>query len=89
MTSSTAYRLSSLPADILILPVGAAINAEANKNYQLDFVTDIGTAAFSKNSYVDFWVMDKATQQPVSDVVRSQPPAAPRTISYPVIINNR
>ena len=70
------------------VPAKITFDAKANQNYQLGFVTDIGTTPFSKNSYVDFWVMDKATQQPVSDVVRSQPPAAPRVISYPIIINN-
>ena len=66
-----------------------SFNAEANKNYQLDFVTDIGTAWLSKDSYADIWVKDKATGQPVTEVVRTAPPPAPQTISYPIIINNR
>ena len=89
LTSSTAYRLSSLPADTLILPVGAAVKFEANKNYQLDFVTDIGTAWFSGDSYADIWIKDKATDKAVTEVVRTTPPPAPQTISYPIIINNR
>lgn len=83
-TMTVSYRIGGHYA----VPAKITFDAEANRNYQLSFVTDIGTAPFSKNSYVDFWVMDKATQQPVSDVVRSQPPAAPRVISYPIIINN-
>ena len=84
-----AYRLSSLPADILILPVGAAVKFEANKNYQLDFVTDIGTQFFGKDSYADIWIKNKATNKAVTEVVRTTPPPAPQTISYPIIINNR
>ena len=62
--------------------------AEANKDYQLDFVTDICTAWFSKDSYVDFWIKDKATEKPVTEVVRTAPPPESRVISYPIIINN-
>ncbi|WP_367109102.1 hypothetical protein [uncultured Psychrobacter sp.] len=70
-------------------PNKISFTAEANKNYQLDFVTDIGTAWLSKDSYADIWIKDKATGQPVTEVVRTAPPPVPRTISYPVIINNR
>lgn len=70
-------------------PAKITFNAEANKNYQLDFVTDIGTQFFDKNSYADIWIKDKATGQPVTEVVRTAPPTAPQTISYPIIINNR
>ena len=66
-----------------------SFNAEANKNYQLDFVTDIGTQFFGKDSYADIWIKDKATDKSVTEVVRTTPPPAPRTISYPIIINNR
>ncbi|WP_218690198.1 hypothetical protein [Psychrobacter sp. BF1] len=83
-TMTISYRIGGHYA----VPSKIIFDAEANRNYQLNFVTDIGTEWFSKNSYVDFWVMDKATQQPVSDVMRSQLPAAPRVISYPIIINN-
>ena len=83
-TMTISYRIGGHYA----VPAKIIFDAEANRNYQLNFVTDIGTEWFSKNSYVDFWVMDKATQQPVSDVMRSQLPAAPRVISYPIIINN-
>lgn len=83
-TMTVSYRIGGHYA----VPAKITFDAEVNRNYQLNFVTDIGTAPFSKNSYVDFWVMDKATQQPVSNVVRSKPPAAPRVISYPIIINN-
>lgn len=69
-------------------PTKLTFNAEANKNYQLDFVTDIGTAWFSGDSYADIWIKDKATGKAVTEVVRAQPPAAPRVISYPIIINN-
>lgn len=69
-------------------PTKLTFNAEANKNYQLDFVTDIGTAWMSKDSYADIWINDKSTGQPVTEVVQTAPPAQPRTISYPIIINN-
>ncbi len=69
-------------------PTVITFTAEANKDYQLGFVTDIGTSWFSKNSYADIWIEDKATGESVSEVVRTTPPPAPRTISYPVIINN-
>ena len=69
-------------------PTKISFNAEANKNYQLDFVTDIGTAWFSGDSYADLWIEDKATSKAVTEVVRTAPPPAPQTISYPIIINN-
>ena len=62
--------------------------AEANKDYQVDFVTDIGTAWMSKDSYADIWIKDKATGTPVTEVVQTAPPPALRIVSYPVIINN-
>ena len=65
-----------------------SFTAEANKNYQLDFVTDIGTAWFSGDSYADIWIKDKATGKAVTEVVQTAPPPVPRTISYPIIINN-
>ena len=70
-------------------PAKISFNAEANKNYQLDFVTDIGTAWFSGDSYADIWIKDKATDKAVTEVIRTAPPPAPQTISYPIIINNR
>ena len=70
------------------LPTKITFYAKANTNYQLDFATDIGTAWFSKDSYVDFWIKDKATEKSVTKVVRTVPPPEPRVISYPVIINN-
>ncbi len=70
-------------------PTKLTFNTEANKNYQLDFVTDIGTAWFSGDSYADIWIKNKATNKAVTEVVRTAPPPAPRTISYPIIINNR
>ena len=70
-------------------PTKISFNAEANKNYQLDFVTDIGTQFFGKDSYADIWIKDKATNKAVTEVVRTAPPPAPQTISYPIIINNR
>lgn len=70
------------------LPTKITFDAKANTNYQLDFATDIGTAWFSKDSYVDIWIKDKATVTPVTEVVRTTPPPEPQTISYPVIINN-
>lgn len=69
-------------------PAKLTFTAEANKNYQLDFVTDIGTAWFSKDSFVDFWIIDKSIGNPVTEVVRTTPPPEPRTYSYPIIINN-
>uniref|UniRef100_UPI003562BBCE hypothetical protein n=2 Tax=Gammaproteobacteria TaxID=1236 RepID=UPI003562BBCE len=69
-------------------PTKIMFDAKANINYQLDFATDIGTAWFSKNSYVDFWIKDKATEKPVTEVVQTAPPPEPRVISYPIIINN-
>ena len=84
-TMTVSYRM----AGHYTQPTKLSFTAEANKNYQLDFVTDIGTAWMSKDSYADIWIKDKATGQPVTEVVRTTPPPAPRTISYPVIINNR
>ena len=69
-------------------PTKITFDAKANTNYQLDFVTDIGTAWFSGHSYADIWIKDKATDKAVTEVVRTTPPPAPRTISYPIIINN-
>ena len=69
-------------------PTKITFDAKANTNYQLDFVTDIGTAWFSGDSYADIWIKDKATGKAVTEVVRTTPPPAPRTISYPIIINN-
>ena len=69
-------------------PTKISFNAEANKNYQLDFVTDIGTQFFGKDSYADIWIKDKVTGKAVTEVVRTTPPPAPQTISYPIIINN-
>ena len=83
-TMTVSYRM----AGHYTKPTKISFNAEANKNYQLDFVTDIGTAWFSKDSYADIWIKDKATDKPVTEVVRTTPPPAPRTISYPIIINN-
>ena len=83
-TMTVTYRM----AGHYTKPTKISFNAEANKNYQLDFVTDIGTAWFSKDSYADIWIKDKATDKPVTEVVRTTPPPAPRTISYPIIINN-
>ena len=70
-------------------PAKISFNAEANKNYQLDFVTDIGTAWFSGDSYADIWIKDKATGKAVTEVVRTTPPPEPRVVSYPIVINNR
>ena len=70
-------------------PAKLTFNAEANKNYQLDFVTDIGTAWMSKDSYADIWIKDKATGKAVTEVVRTTPPPEPRVVSYPIVINNR
>lgn len=70
-------------------PTKISFDAEANKDYQLDFVTDIGTAWFSSDSYADIWIEDKATDKAVTEVVRTAPAPAPHTISYPIIINNR
>ena len=70
-------------------PAKLTFIAKANQNYQLDFVTDIGTAWMSKDSYADIWIKDKTTGTPVTEVIRTTPPTAPKTISYPIIINNR
>ena len=83
-TMTVSYRM----AGHYTKPTKISFNAEANKNYQLDFATDIGTAWFSKDSYVDFWIKDKATEKPVTEVVRTAPPPESRVISYPIIINN-
>ena len=83
-TMTVTYRM----AGHYTKPTKLSFTAEANRNYQLDFVTDIGTAWFSGDSYADIWIKDKATGQPVTAVVRTAPPPAPRTISYPIIINN-
>lgn len=84
-TMTVSYRM----AGHYTKPTRISFTAEANKNYQLDFVTDIGTAWFSGDSYADIWIKDEATGKSVTEVVRTTPPPAPRTISYPIIINNR
>ncbi len=84
-TMTVTYRM----AGHYTRPTKLTLNAEANKNYQLDFVTDIGTQFFGKDSYADIWIKNKATNKAVTEVVRTTPPPAPRTISYPIIINNR
>ena len=83
-TMTVTYRM----AGHYTKPTKISFTAEANKNYQLDFVTDIGTAWFSGDSYADIWIKDKATGKAVTEVVRTAPPPAPQTISYPIIINN-
>lgn len=83
-TLTVTYRM----AGHYTLPTKITFNAEANKNYQLDFATDIGTAWFSRDSYADIWIEDKATGKPVTEVVRTAPPLEPRVVSYPVIISN-
>lgn len=83
-TMTVSYRM----AGHYTKPTRISFTAEANKNYQLDFVTDIGTAWFSGDSYADIWIKDKETDKPVTEVVRTAPPPAPQTISYPIIINN-
>lgn len=96
-TWDTVYPLTEGEHDITVRysigghytqPTVITFTAEADKNYQLDFVTDIGTSWFSGHSYADIWIKDKATGQPVTEVVRTTPPPAPRIISYPIIINN-
>ena len=47
-----------------------------------------GTTWFIKDSYADIWIKDKATEKPVTDVVRTMPTPEPRVVSYPIIINN-
>lgn len=84
-TMTVTYRM----AGHYTQPTKITFNAIANKNYQLDFVTDIGTAWMSKDSYADIWIKDKAADKAVTEVVRTMPSPAPRTISYPIIINNR
>ncbi len=84
-TITVTYRM----AGHYTAPAKISFNAKANKSYQLDFVTDIGTAWFSGDSYADIWIKDKATNKAVTEVIRTAPPPAPQTISYPVIINNR
>ena len=83
-TMTVTYRM----AGHYTQPTKITFDAEANKNYQLDFATDIGTAWFGKDSYADIWIKDKATDKPVTEVVRTAPPPEPRVISYPIIINN-
>ena len=84
-TMTVTYRM----AGHYTAPAKISFNAEANKNYQLDFITDIGTAWFSGDSYADIWIEDKATGKSVTEVIRTTPPPTPQTISYPIIINNR
>lgn len=62
-------------------------NGDDPRDIKLDFVTDIGTAWFGKDSYADIWIKDKATDRPVTEMVRTAPPPEPRVISYPIIIN--
>lgn len=70
------------------LPVKISFNAQANHDYQLDFATDIGTSFNSRNSFTDFWITDKATNKPISEVVRAQPVPDMPSYSVPIIIHN-
>lgn len=70
-------------------PTTITFNAKPHHQYQLDFKTDIGTKWFSDDSYVDFWIVDKQSNNPVTEVVRITPNPQPSVISYPIIINNK
>ena len=70
------------------LPVKISFNAQADHDYQLDFATDIGTSFNSRNSFTDFWITDKATNKPISEVVRAQPVPDMPSYSVPIIIHN-
>ena len=59
------HRVSYRMAGYYTRPTTISFKAEANKNYQLDLVTDIGTSWFSGDSYADIWIKDKATGKAV------------------------
>lgn len=69
-------------------PIKITFTAEANHQYQLDFVTDIGTSFNSGNTYADVWIIDKATNKPVSEVVRGLAYTNASNYSTPIIIHN-
>ncbi len=62
------------------------LNAQAGHAYQIQFITDIGTTYFSPSTYVDFWIEDQQTHQPVTGVVRAEPPKVPSTVYVPIVI---
>lgn len=68
-TVTATYRAGSFSA----IPILMQFTAQPNRTYQLEFATDIGTQWMSDNSYVDLWIIDKATNQRVSEVIRTQP----------------
>jgi len=84
-TKICAFLVSSLS---WFLPTKLTFNAKVITNDHLDFATDIVTVWFGKDSYADIWIKDKATDKPLTEVVRTAPPLEPRVISYPTIINN-
>jgi len=45
------------------------VDVKAGANYQLKFTSD--TELFGKNSYCDFWVVDLATDKPVTGVMKA------------------
>ena len=63
--------------------------AQTGHNYELNFVTDIGTTFNSGNSYADVWISDKADNKPASEVTRLNTVPEPRTYAYPIIINSK
>ena len=56
-----------------VVPTALSFAAQPNRTYQLDFATDRGTDWLNTPEYVDVWIMDKATGQRVSEVIRTMP----------------
>ena len=72
-----------------MIPENINFVAQANHNYELNFVTDIGTSFGSGNSYADVWISDKADNKPASEVIRLNTVPEPRSYAYPIIINSK
>lgn len=70
-------------------PVDLAFEAKPGVDYEVQFSTDIGVGWNSANSYADFWVADKDSQEIVSGVVRGFTPPQAQTTYVPIVINAR
>ena len=70
-------------------PVDLTFEAKPSSDYEVQFSTDIGVGWNSANSYADFWVVDKDSQEIVSGVVRGFTPPQTPTTYVPIVINSR
>ena len=47
-----------------------SLDAAAGSKYEVQFVSDVGLGFDDANTYCDFWIIDLATQKPVTEVRR-------------------